>query len=183
MIIGIDPGLTRCGYAVFSTAEGVAEVGVFSTDPQDPQEVRLLQQFDELSMLFDNYSSAQKVVIERPFLTKSNPDTGFGTAQVAGVAMILAAQRDIPVQLLTPAQVKLAVTGSGTAQKAQIVAALKLRLKINHLPKPYDASDALAIALAGSMQQSVVVDSNFEQTAAQKLWSNALQGKKTERLM
>ncbi|MDR1862213.1 MAG: crossover junction endodeoxyribonuclease RuvC [Candidatus Ancillula sp.] len=179
MIIGIDPGLTRCGFAVLEAGE-VVEIGVFSTRQDDLQEFRLLEQHNNLRRLLTKFNGADCLAIERPFLTRHNPDTAFGTAQVAGIAMLLAAEREIPVQLYTPPQVKLAVTGSGAAKKDQVAVAVSKLVDLHDLPKVADATDALAVALTASMRGGATqgVNSGSKQTStqteAQKLWKDAL---------
>jgi crossover junction endodeoxyribonuclease RuvC len=160
-VIGVDPGVTRCGFAVVEVGEGrklsVVEVGVVETDPQTPHEQRLLQIQQGLERVFEvagfaDPSQQVTVSIERPYLTEHNPDTAFGTVQVVGLAQVLAAQSGLPVQLSLPAQVKSAVTGSGRADKQQVARAVCRLLNLTELPKPVDATDALAIALVVALR-------------------------------
>src|SRR5581483_6478360 len=111
----------------------------------DPLERRLLA----LAAAFDEAVAAFRpdaVVVERVF-AQHNLRTVTGTAQVAGLALVSAARHAIPVQLHTPSEVKAAITGSGSADKAQVTAMVTRILKLASAPKPADAADALALAI------------------------------------
>jgi crossover junction endodeoxyribonuclease RuvC len=168
------------------------DVGVSVTNKDSPQEVRLLKHWEFFEGLFEKYAERYRsihVAIERPFFTEHNPDTAFGTAQVSGLIMVLCAKFKINIHLYTPSQVKLAVTGSGASQKAQIADAVQKILKLDSAPKPADASDAVAIALtarltgdiSGRMPPNTRVNSSENSmkplatpfTKAQEIWVNA----------
>ena len=148
-VLGIDPGLTRCGVGVVEGGIGRAlslvEVGVVKTTPELAIEDRLLL----ISRGIDTWIEAtapDAIAVERVF-SQANVKTVMGTAQVSGLALVAAASRGIPVTMHTPSEVKAAVTGSGRADKAQVGAMVARLLRLDAAPKPADAADALALAI------------------------------------
>ena len=121
-VLGVDPGLTRCGYGVIDAGSGrsasLVDVGVVRTSPEDTIDVRLLAISRGLEAKIEEHAP-DVVAIERVF-AQANTPTVMSTAQVTGVAIVLAAQRGIRIALHTPSEVKAAVTGSGRADKKQI---------------------------------------------------------------
>lgn len=148
-VLGIDPGLTRCGVAVVDGAPGrtltAVHVGVVRTPADAAIEDRLAQIWAELVELVEQYRP-DAVAVERVF-SQHNVRTAMGTAQAAAMGLLLAGQRGIPVALHTPTEVKAAVTGSGRADKAQVTAMVTRVLRLPGAPRPADAADALAIAI------------------------------------
>jgi crossover junction endodeoxyribonuclease RuvC len=149
IIMGIDPGLTRCGVGVITQA-GVKElflkdVGVILTPTDAPLEQRLLLLEREIEAWIDRHCP-DVVAVERVF-AQHNVRTVMGTGQAAGVALLIAARHGIPVALHTPSEVKAAVTGSGRAGKIQVAEMVKRILKLETIPKPVDATDALALSI------------------------------------
>lgn len=148
-VLGIDPGLTRCGVAVVEGAPGQSltarHVGVVRTAPEAPVEQRLAELEAALGALVTGFAP-DVVAIERVF-SQHNVRTAMATAQAAAVGLLLAGQRGIPVALHTPTEVKAAVTGSGRAGKAQVNAMVVRILRLDGPPRPADAADALAIAI------------------------------------
>lgn len=148
-VLGIDPGLTRCGFGVVDGAPGwqpvMVAVDVVCTDPtlEVPQRLVLLERAFQQWI---EQHRPDRVAVERVF-AQHNLQTVMGTAQAAGVAMLVAARNDIPVALHTPSEVKAAITGSGRADKAQIGVMVTRILRLDETPKPADAADALALAL------------------------------------
>ena len=151
-VLGIDPGLTRCGVGVIESAPGrivrLLHVDVLRTPADMPLEKRLAAIHFELSDLINRYQP-DAIAIERVF-AQSNVRTVMGTAQVSGIGLLLAAQLDISVQTYTPSEVKAAVSGNGRADKAQVTAMVTRILNLESPPKPADAADALAIAICHS---------------------------------
>lgn len=151
-VLGIDPGLTRCGVGVIESAPGrlvsLIHVDVLRTPSNMPLEQRLASIHFELSDLISRYQP-QAIAIERVF-AQSNVRTVMGTAQVSGIGLLLAAQMGIAVQTYTPSEVKAAVSGNGRADKAQVTSMVTRILNLNNPPKPADAADALAIAICHS---------------------------------
>ncbi|MEO7262597.1 MAG: crossover junction endodeoxyribonuclease RuvC [Jatrophihabitantaceae bacterium] len=148
-VLGVDPGLTRCGIGVVQGSTGrrlsLVHVEVLRTPAADPLETRLLFLADALTAAVSAYRP-DVVVVERVF-AQQNVRTVTGTAQAAGLAMVAAARHGIPVHLHTPSEVKAAITGSGTADKAQVTAMVTRILKLDAAPTPADAADALALAI------------------------------------
>ncbi|MER6193836.1 crossover junction endodeoxyribonuclease RuvC [Streptomyces cyaneofuscatus] len=148
-VLGVDPGLTRCGVGV---VEGVAGrpltmigVGVVRTPADAELGARLVAIEQGIEQWLDEHSPGY-VAVERVF-AQHNVRTVMGTAQASAVAMLCAARRGIPVALHTPSEVKAAVTGSGRAEKAQVGAMVTRLLRLDAPPKPADAADALALAI------------------------------------
>ena len=149
IVLGIDPGLTRCGYAVLrvsgNTEVSMSALGVLSTSPEKDLPNRLAEIAHEIEELLDEYQPSA-VAVERIFF-QSNVRTAMSVGQVSGLVLSAAARRNIEVVQYSPNQVKLALTGWGGADKAQVQKMVKERLKLNSIPKPADAADAAAIAL------------------------------------
>ncbi len=147
-VLGIDPGLSRCGYGVVEKTgrQNVARaVGVLRTPHSAPVHERLGELQLEFRQLIVEFSP-DVVAIERVFF-QSNASTAIGVAQAAGLAMAEAANAGCDVVEYTPNQVKEAVAGWGAASKEQIQVMVQSLLKLSEPPKPADAADALAVAL------------------------------------
>lgn len=148
-VLGIDPGLTRCGVGVVDTGEsrklGLAYVDVVRTPSEEPLERRLLLLEEGIEAVVEAFVP-DRVSIERVF-SQHNVRTAMGTAQAGAVAVLIAARRNIPVSWRTPTEVKAAVTGSGRADKAQVTAMVMRLLGVVEPIKPADAADALALAI------------------------------------
>ena len=147
-MLGVDPGLSRCGVGVVEGTRRRAEVvkaGVIRTSPDDVVPRRLNQLYTELrALLVDTQPEA--VAVERVFFTV-NIRTAMGVGQAAGVAMLAAAQAGIDTYEYTPTRMKAVVTGSGTADKHQVAYMVRTHLRLTEVPQPPDAADALALAL------------------------------------
>jgi crossover junction endodeoxyribonuclease RuvC len=148
-VLGVDPGLTRCGVGVVEGRPGrpcaLIAVDVVRTDPQADLPARLLHLDRELTALIAAHRPEQ-VAVERVF-SQHNVRTVMGTAQAGAVALLAAARAGLPVRMYTPSEVKAAVTGSGQADKAQITAMVTRLLRLPVRPRPADAADALALAI------------------------------------
>jgi crossover junction endodeoxyribonuclease RuvC len=148
-VLGVDPGLTRCGVGIIDAGAGrrvtIVDVAVIRTPSIDPPEQRLLCIAAEIERWIDAVGP-DAVAVERVF-AQDNVRTVMGTAQVAGLTMVAAARRGIPVGLHTPSEVKAAVTGYGRAQKAQVQEMVARILHLESRPQPADAADALALAI------------------------------------
>jgi crossover junction endodeoxyribonuclease RuvC len=148
-VLGVDPGLTRCGIGV---VEGVAGrpltmrgVGVVRT----PADAQLGDRLVAVERGIEEWLDAhhpEYVAVERVF-SQHNVRTVMGTAQASAVAVLCAARRGLPVALHTPSEVKAAVTGSGRADKAQVGTMVTRLLRLDAPPRPADAADALALAI------------------------------------
>jgi len=145
-VLAIDPGLTRCGIGVIeSNSMSLIAVGVLKSGAEEAIEKRLMQ-IDLQIREWIKLHRPDVIAIERVF-SQQNLRTVMGTAQVAGVALLAAAQFDIKVVMHTPSEVKAAVTGSGRAKKDQVAQMVQRILKLDAIPKPVDATDALALAI------------------------------------
>ena len=148
-VLGIDPGLTRCGLGVVEGSVGrqlrMVAVDVVRTPADMPLALRLCRIEAEIEQWLDLHSP-DAVAVERVF-SQHNVKTVMGTAQASGIALVTAAKRGIPVALHTPSEVKAAVSGSGRADKAQVGAMVTRLLRLTEQPKPADAADALALAI------------------------------------
>lgn len=148
-VMGIDPGLTRCGVGVVAVSAGrrldLVHVEVLRTPTEDELGERLLTLERHIDRLVEIHAP-DRLSIERVF-AQHNVRTAMGTAQAGAVAVLIAARRGVPVSWRTPTEVKAAVTGSGRADKAQVTAMIKRLLNIEQPLKPADAADALALAI------------------------------------
>jgi crossover junction endodeoxyribonuclease RuvC len=148
-VLGVDPGLTRCGVGVVDGAPGrplhLVDVGVVRTPATMPVAERLVAIERELET-WVRLVQPDAVAVERVF-SQHNVRTVMGTAQASAVAMLVAARHGLPVALHTPSEVKAAVSGSGRADKAQVALMVTRLLRLDVIPRPADASDALALAI------------------------------------
>ncbi|WP_052850799.1 crossover junction endodeoxyribonuclease RuvC [Streptomyces avicenniae] len=148
-VLGVDPGLTRCGVGVVDGSAGrrlaMVAVGVVRTPADLDAPRRLVLVEAGIEEWLDTHRP-EAVAVERVF-SQHNVRTVMGTAQASAVAMLCAARRGLPVALHTPSEVKAAVTGSGRADKAQVGAMVTRLLRLDAPPKPADAADALALAI------------------------------------
>lgn len=148
-VLGIDPGLTRCGIGVVEGTVGrtlsMVDVSVIRTSADVPVATRLVTIEKGIDAWLDEYRP-DAVAVERVF-ARSDVSTIMGTAQASGIALVCAARRGLPVALHTPSEVKAAVSGSGRADKAQVGAMVTRILGLDAMPKPADAADALALAI------------------------------------
>ena len=148
-VLGVDPGLTRCGMAVIEGAPGrtltAHHIGVVAT----PASMELPLRLAAIEAALEELVLAHRpevIAVERVF-SQHNVSTVMGTAQASAVAMLIAARHGLPLALHTPSEVKAAVTGNGRADKAQIGAMVARLLRLAEPPKPADAADAAAIAI------------------------------------
>ena len=180
IVLGVDPGLTRCGVGVIEAGAyrrlSFIHVDVVRSDPHESQDLRLLKIYDGLCAKMDEFIP-DPVSIERVF-AQENRNTVLGTAQAAGMAMLAAAQRGIPVALHTPTESKMAITGNGKAEKIQMERMVARILNLNALPTPADAADALAIAICHALRPSGALEGGEREqhlTPAQRQWAQATQ--------
>lgn len=148
-VLGIDPGLTRCGMGVVDGATGrplrLVDVNVVRTSAHVPLPERLVTIERGIDAWLDEYQP-DAVAVERVF-ARSDSSTVMGTAQASGVALVAAARRGLPVATHTPTEVKAAVSGTGRAGKAQVGMMVTRILHLDAPPRPADAADALALAI------------------------------------
>lgn len=148
-VMGVDPGLTRCGVGVVEGAPGrpltLVDVVVVRTPHEAPLEERLTGLEQALEELVARHQP-DVIAVERVF-SQHNVRTVMGTAQAGAVAILAAGRRGIPLSMRTPSEVKAAVTGSGRADKAQVTAMVTRVLRLDAPVRPPDAADALALAI------------------------------------
>jgi crossover junction endodeoxyribonuclease RuvC len=167
-VLGIDPGLTRCGVGVVDGSVGrpltMVDVGVVRTSSTLPTAERLVTIEKGLDAWIEEHRP-DAVAVERVF-ARSDSSTIMGTAQASGIALVVAARRGLPIAMHTPSEVKAAVSGNGRADKAQVGAMVVRILRLPELPTPADAADALALAITHVWRGSA--SSRLEAAAAQQ---------------
>ncbi len=148
-VLGVDPGLTRCGLGVVEGERGrqltMVAVGVVRTPVTAAPEERLLSLQTQIDQWLRDYRP-DAVAVERVF-AKANIKGIMGTAQASAVPMLAAARLGLPLALHTPTEVKAAVSGNGRADKAQVAHMIGRILQLPVAPRPADAADALALAI------------------------------------
>lgn len=152
-VLGVDPGLSRCGLAVVDGPRGrpvAVRAGVVRTPAGDPVAERLAALHREVAGLVAT-AAPDVVAVERVFFS-ANVRTAMGVGQAAGVVLLAAAQAGVLVVEYTPTQVKAVVTGDGAADKAQVAYMVAAALRLPEPPRPSDAADALALALCHLQQ-------------------------------
>jgi crossover junction endodeoxyribonuclease RuvC len=160
-VLGIDPGVSRCGYGVVARIDGrmrASACGVIRTAPADPLPDRLVMLADELTALIAQVCPSA-LAVER-VLFQANTRTAMSVGQASGLALVVAARAGVPVAQYSPTEVKLAVTGDGRADKAAVQTMVTRLLALREVPKPADAADALALACChmGKMRLVSAVD-------------------------
>jgi crossover junction endodeoxyribonuclease RuvC len=177
-VLGVDPGLTRCGVGIVDVEPDrrvrLVYVGVIRTPPELELERRLLTIGQGIAETLDEHTP-QVVAVERMF-AQHNLRTVMGTAQASGVVMHLAAARGLAVALHTPSEVKAAVTGYGSADKRQVGTMVAKILGLVEIPRPADAADALALAICHGWRSGAHTASGAAgvlQTPAQQAWRAA----------
>lgn len=157
-VMGVDPGLTRCGLSVVETGAGrkvtALDVDVVRTPATMPLAERLLAVWTAAEYWMDIHQP-DVIAVERVF-AQHNVSTAMGTAQAGGVVALAAARRGIDVHFHTPSEVKAAVTGNGNAGKAQVTAMITKILGLQKAPEPADAADALALAVCHSWRAPMI---------------------------
>src|SRR5215472_1229242 len=158
-VLGVDPGLTRCGLGVVDGVPGrppsLVAAGVIRTGAQEDIAARLLAIETEIERWLTEYKP-DTVAVERVF-SQHNVRTVMGTAQAGAVAIVCAARRGLPVALHTPTEVKAAVTGNGRAGKDQVTTMVMRLLQMPDRPRPPDAADALALAICHLWRDSAIL--------------------------
>ncbi|MDD3622730.1 MAG: crossover junction endodeoxyribonuclease RuvC [Methanofollis sp.] len=148
IVIGIDPGVARTGYGVLKKGGRFPvplDYGCIETSPDCSQSERLLEIYERVSALLDEYNPTW-VVLERLFFSK-NVTTAMRVSEARGILLLAAEQHKIPIAEYTPNQIKQAVTGSGRAEKHQVQEMMRRLLRLQEVPRPDDTADGLAIAL------------------------------------
>ena len=163
IILGVDPGLTRCGFGVVDNSKNEAiNFGMFQSLPSSDPRYRVGAIAKELKQLVETHKP-EMIALERVF-AQANLRSVMGVAQVSGALMSIAYEANIPLQFFTPSEVKAAVTGNGRATKDQVALMVTRILRLSETPKPADVADALAVALCASKRGLSVG------TSAQQQW-------------
>jgi crossover junction endodeoxyribonuclease RuvC len=190
-VLGVDPGLTRCGLGVVEGGLGkplrMIAVGVVRTPTTDEPAMRLLALQIEIDEWMARYEP-DSVAVERVF-AKANIKGIMGTAQASAVPMLAAARLGLPLAMHTPTEVKAAVTGNGRADKAQVTAMVTRILRLDTPPRPADAADALALAICqvwrgtaqNRLQQAVTAQLAAQAKTAQEKETQKEPAQKTAR--
>lgn len=175
-VLGVDPGLTRCGLGAVDARPGrrveLVAVDVVRTPPEADLALRLLGISEAVEGWIEQLRP-DVVAVERVF-SQHNVRTVMGTAQAAGVAIAAAARAGIPVAVHTPSEVKAAVTGSGRADKAQVATMVTKILCLPQRPSPADAADALVLAICHLWRDGTASAGRLTRvTSAQQRWIEA----------
>ncbi|MCD2169837.1 crossover junction endodeoxyribonuclease RuvC [Microbacterium sp. JC 701] len=175
-VLGIDPGLTRCGIGIVDVAPNrtatLVHVGVARSAPTDPIEKRLAAIAAGIREVLLAHQP-HVVAVERVF-AQNNRHSVMGTAQASGIALLLAAEHGLTAATHTPSEVKAAITGYGSADKLQVQTMVARVLRLDALPQPADAADALAIALCHAWRGgAAAAPGGAELTPAQRAWRDA----------
>ena len=147
-VLGIDPGTISMGYAVIAGDDdrpAVLSAGALTQSARSPLGKRLNYFFLELLNIIDD-AKPDVVAVERPFVAR-NPRSALAIGQAQAIALLAAANRDIPAREYTPTQVKQTVTGYGGSDKAQVQEMVRLQLGLDYTPEPNDVADAMAVAI------------------------------------
>ncbi|GAB3212310.1 crossover junction endodeoxyribonuclease RuvC [Marinactinospora thermotolerans] len=178
-VLGVDPGLTRCGVGVVDGSIGrpltFVAAGVIRTPADDDLPQRLLGVEQGIERWLDEHRP-EAVAVERVF-AQHNVSTVIGTAQAGAVAVVCAARRGLPVVLHTPSEVKAAITGSGRADKAQVGTMVARLLRLEGPPRPADAADAVALAIChiwrgGAQARVARAQQEFARKVESVRWAN-----------
>jgi crossover junction endodeoxyribonuclease RuvC len=149
-IIGVDPGTATTGFGIIEVDERggykMVDGGVITTSPSDTMPQRLKLLYDELSEVIA-VTKPQAAAVELLYFSK-NITTGIAVGQARGIILLALAEAGLEPGEYNPMQVKQAVTGYGAAKKPQVQEMVKVLLKLKTIPKPDDAADALAVAIA-----------------------------------
>lgn len=151
-ILGIDPGTGICGFGVIDVIRNkpsLIDAGVISTPPHTPLPERLEDIYNSLSEIIDT-DKPDVVSIEKLFFMQ-NITTGISVAEARGVCILVAKQKKLPIFEYSPNEIKKTMTGYGHADKKQMQEMVRLHLKLDTVPKPDDAADALAAAICHSL--------------------------------
>ena len=175
VILGVDPGLTRCGIGIIKAESSrkiaLVHVDTIRTSPDTELSERVGSLGEAIETLIKKHEP-NTIALERVF-AQANVRSVMGVAQISGVVLMLANKYQIPVQMHTPSEVKAAVTGSGRAEKAQIGSAVTKILGLSEIPKPADSADALAVAICNAWKNSVSAGGETTLTKAQQAWRDA----------
>ena len=161
LVLGVDPGLTRCGFGLISGTKALS-YGMFQSDKLDDPTKRVGKIALELEQLIAKHNPSL-IALERVF-AQANLRSVMGVAQISGALMAIAHERAIPIEFFTPSEVKASVAGHGRASKDQVAQMVTRLLGLREVPKPADVADALAVALCAQNKSQIA------STPARKKW-------------
>jgi len=157
-ILGIDPGLASLGWGVVDSngrTLSCIDYGCIKTSTTDSLSKRLLTIHENLQALYQQFEPTV-LAIEKLFFGK-NAKTAMLVGEARGVIILSAAKSEIPIQEYTPAEIKIALTGYGNATKEQVQEMVKHSLKLDKIPRPNHAADALGVAITASVSNNLLM--------------------------
>lgn len=155
IILGVDPGSALTGYGVVSKTRNKIEYiahGTIETDKKDTDFERLRQLSNQLTKIINKYKP-NAMAVERLYFF-NNQKTAIKVSQAKGVILLAGAKKKLDIYEFTPPQIKSTIAGYGRAEKSQVQKMVKLLLKMDEIPKPDDAADALGVAICCAQQIS-----------------------------
>lgn len=155
IILGIDPGTAKLGYGVIDTASelpSLIDYGIAETFPTESMPERLLQLYGNIRLLLNDHDP-DVMAVEKLFFAR-NVTTAIAVGQARGVVLLAAAEKGIPVREYSPSEMKHSIVGYGKADKNQVQEMVRVILGLDHIPRPDDAADALAIAICDAHMTS-----------------------------
>lgn len=158
-IIGIDPGLATVGLGIVEADSSTALQAIDWLTITTPAGLPLAERLAEISRDIDDYLNEQQpdaAVVEQVFFA-TNQQTAIDVAQARGALVAAVSRRGIPVLDVSPVQLKLAITGDGQADKKQMQQMVQYTLKLDEIPQPDDAADAIAMAMYGALHQEFML--------------------------
>ncbi|HHU06583.1 MAG TPA: crossover junction endodeoxyribonuclease RuvC [Clostridiales bacterium] len=161
IILGIDPGIATVGFGIISSEGNVQRLiqyGVITTPSSIPLSMRISDIYSDTLTLIDTFKP-DAIAIEELFFN-TNHKTGISVAHGRGVLLLAGVQSAVPMFEYTPLQVKQAIAGYGQAEKKQVMEMVRRLLKLDTVPKPDDAADALAVALCHARAASSLLNNN-----------------------
>ncbi len=157
IILGVDPGLVICGYAVLDSQSGnLLEAGTIRSDSKRPLEQRLIQIVEDMGSLFERFD-IEVVAIEKLFSHYNHPQTAVLMGHARGVIMLTAARAGARVENFAATKIKKSLTGNGQASKEQMQRAIMTEMTLRAIPEPPDVADAIAVALCCLSQSKLKV--------------------------
>jgi crossover junction endodeoxyribonuclease RuvC len=157
-ILGIDPGLQVCGYAVVD-GESLIEAGAIRTNAKSAIEVKLNQIAEDIESLLKKFAP-DFVAVEQLYSHYAHPTTAILMGHARGVILQTCAAASIEVKSFSATRIKKSLTGNGRASKEQVQRTIQTILRLTHLPEPPDVADAIAAALCCANNKQLVEISN-----------------------
>lgn len=170
-ILGIDPGLGRCGFGLIETSAKrgakALDYGVITTTVDAPLPERLKELYDSLVQVLSE-TNPEIVAVEKLFFSK-NITTGIAVAEARGIVLLACEQKNLTIYDYSPNEIKKALTGYGAANKSQMQEMVRMHLNLEQKPKPDDAADALAAAITCSFLYQQGPDNKYKFSNTRKV--------------